>query len=548
MATVNSSLCIDNCAVKSLRLTAIPIALLALTWILPATQAANVSSSFFLAQTPGYPESKLSFHGLIKPKVKNAIVRIDVQLDRGWTDTRLRTRSTSSGAWKIQTNITALATQATYRARVTIAGDTYTTRSRSITVKQVPQISAPEDLIALNGPGGRIHGTDVSRWQHPGDKPIDFVKMYNAGIRFVMIKASDTRDDADALALKFLLMDRNAAQAAGIFTGYYHYAVLPNTTDREAVIRDAQAQAQKAVWRLSSLGGYTERDLPYALDLENNCVAVSGSVCTRRAPRTLVTLWAETWMEFVHEKTGRKPFFYSYPTFLEQAMVRSEKLRQYPLWKAQYGIDPADPVAEPGRKIFGCFVHSWSTSNCSSLWQIWQYSSCGIGKRYGVASSRIDLNVFRGDAASFLQLTRGIWAPQPGDFLPVNEPTSMLVTSVRATSTDKNTAIKVEVRRPNNEPVVTGTVAFKLSDNPTFRVDQTPIRDASGVWTLRLRNLPAGTISGNVIYVDQTNTHARSEQPITFNLIQGPEPTPTPSPTPRPVRPPVDTCKGQIKN
>ena len=533
---------------KSRRLITALLTLAVISWILPATQAATVSSSFFLAQTPGYPESKLSFHGLIKPRVKNAVVRIDVQLERGWTDTRLRTRSTSSGAWKIQTNITALATQATYRARVTVGSKTHTTRVRSITVKQVPQISAPEDLIALTGPGGRIHGTDVSRWQHPGDKPIDFVKMYNAGIRFVMIKASDTRDEADALALKYLLMDRNSAQAAGLFTGYYHYTILPHTTDRDEVIRDAQAQAQKAIWRLSSLGGYTERDLPYALDLENSCVAASGSVCTKRAPKNLVTLWAETWMETMHEKTGRKPIFYSYPTFLEQAMVRSEKLRQSPLWKAPYGIDPAAPTAEPGRKIFGCFVHSWSTGNCSSLWQIWQYSSCGIGKRYGVASSRIDLNVFRGDATSFLQLTRGVWSPQSGDYLPVNEQTNMLITSVKATSTDKNTAVRVEVRRPNNEPVVTGTVAFKLANDPATRVDQTPVRDATGVWTLRLRNLPAGTISGNVIFVDQTGTHARSEQPITFDLIQGPEPTPKPSPTPRPVAPPVDTCRGQIKN
>lgn len=158
------------------------------------------------------------------------------------------------------------------------------------------------------------------------------------------------------------------------------------------------------------------------------------------------------------------------------------------------------------------------------------------------------MNVFRGDATSFLQLTRGVWSPQSGDYLPVNEQTNMLITSVKATSTDKNTAVRVEVRRPNNEPVVTGTVAFKLANDPATRVDQTPVRDATGVWTLRLRNLPAGTISGNVIFVDQTGTHARSEQPITFDLIQGPEPTPKPSPTPRPVAPPVDTCKGQIQN
>jgi GH25 family lysozyme M1 (1,4-beta-N-acetylmuramidase) len=372
--------------------------------------------------------------------------------------------------------------------------------------------------------------------------------MYNAGIRFVMIKASDTRDDADALALKFLLMDRNAAQAAGIYTGYYHYTILPNTTDEAAVIRDAQAQAQKAIWRLSSLGGYTDRDLPYALDLENNCVLLSGSICRKYAPKKLVTLWAETWMETMYSKTGRKPFFYSYPTFLEQAMVRSEKLREYPLWKAQYGVDPADPTAEPGRKIFGCFVHSWSTANCSSLWQIWQYSSCGIGEMYGVASARIDLNVFRGNTFSFLQLTKGDWVPQTGDYLPVNEPTSLLVTGVRASTTDKRTAITVEVKRPNNQPVVTGTVAFKLVNDPASKVTQSPVRDAAGVWTLYLSKLPAGITSGSVIYVDQTNTHAGSEQLITFELIQGPEPTETPTTKPKPIRPPVDTCKNQIVN
>jgi lysozyme len=518
--------------------------------LLSPAQAATPNSSFYLVQTPAFPEHKVTFHGVIKPKVKNAVVKIDVRLGNSWTDTKLRTKSTPSGAWKIQTRATALQGQATYRARVAIGNQTLTTPSRSIVIEAPPAISTPDELIALNGPGGRIHGTDVSRWQHPYDKPIDFVKMYNAGIRFVMIKASDTRDEADALALKYLLMDRNAAQAAGIFTGYYHYTILPNTTKRAEVIRDAQAQAQKAIWRLSSMGGYTEKDLPYALDLENNCVASSGSRCIKYAPKSLVTLWAETWLETLYEKTGRKPFFYSYPTFMEQAMIRSEKLRQYPLWKARYGIDPADLTAEPGRKDFGCFVHSWSISDCTSLWQIWQYSSCGIGKKYGVASSRIDLNVFRGDTASFLQLTRGVWTPQSGDYLPVKEPTSIFITDIKATSTDKPVRIKVEVKRPSGTPVITGTVAFRLSTENPPRVDQSPVRDASGVWTLTLRNLPAGLTEGFVAFVDQTGTHAEIRQNISFTLLQGPEPTPAPSPTASPTRPPVvvDTCKGQIKN
>ena len=527
------------------------VAALAVSLISPA-YAANPTSSFFLVQTPSFPEYKVTFHGVIKPKVKNAIVKIDVRLNNQWVDTKLRARSTASGAWKVSVRATALESQASYRAQVSIGKKVITTKSQSLSIKQPPELSAPEQLIALTGPGGRIHGTDVSRWQHPGDKPIDFVKMYNAGIRFVMIKASDTRDDADALALKYLLMDRNAAQAAGIYTGYYHYTILPNTTDPDAVIRDAQAQAQKAIWRLSSLGGYTERDLPYALDLENNCVAASNGNCTKYAQRSLVTLWAETWLEIMYEKTGRKPFFYSYPTFMEQAMVRSAKLREYPLWKAQYGINPADPTAEPGRKIFGCFVHSWSTSECSSLWQIWQYSSCGYGDRYGVASSRIDLNVFRGDTSSFLQLTRGIWTPQTADLLPINEPTSMFITSVSATSTDKSVKIKVEVKRPSGTPVITGTVAFRLNPGPNGeapkKVDQTPVRDAAGVWTLTLQKLPAGLTEGYVAYVDQTKTHSENRQDLSFTLVQGPEVTASPTPTPTKFPVPVDSCKNQIRN
>lgn len=276
---------------------------LLISLISPAESAAP-TSTFNLVQTPAFPEYKVTFHGVIKPKVKNAVIRIDVKLNDSWVDTKLRTRSTSSGAWKVQARATALESKATYRARVSIGSKLVTTKSRNLTIDPVPQLSTPDQLIALTGPGGRIHGTDVSRWQHPGDKPIDFVKMYKAGIRFVMIKASDTRDDADALALKYLLMDRNAAQAAGIYTGYYHYAILPNTTNRNSVILDAQAQAQKAIWRLSSLGGYTEKDLPYALDLENNCVAASNGRCTKYAQRSLATLWAETWLETMLRKLG----------------------------------------------------------------------------------------------------------------------------------------------------------------------------------------------------------------------------------------------------
>ena len=66
--------------------------------------------------------------------------------------------------------------------------------------------------IVQAGPGARIAGIDISHWQHPGDAPIDFTQMYSAGVRFVMIKGADAQTAADAVALKFLIPDRKAAQ------------------------------------------------------------------------------------------------------------------------------------------------------------------------------------------------------------------------------------------------------------------------------------------------------------------------------------------------
>jgi hypothetical protein len=331
----------------------------------------------------------------------------------------------------------------------------------------------------------------------------------------------------------------------------YHFAYLPNSEDSEYVIRDAKAQAQKVIWRLASLGGYNERDLPLALDLENNCVKKSKSgSCIKTMSRSMVTLWAETWLKTVEEKTGRKPFLYSYSQFLESATSRSETLRQYPLWLAHYGINPADPIAQPGqRATIGCFVHSWSSANCSSQWQIWQYSSCGIGKKYGVPSSRLDLNVFRGTPESFLSLIQGKWQPEVADLMPVNEPTKINLISVAAIDTNDPVEINVEVFRSIGTPVVTGTVVFRPTDAALKIKKQTAVRSASGRWELTIEGLPAGTTAGTLNYVDISKTHADNEMPLAITLMQGPVlPKPTPTPKPTTTKAPGDSCAKQIKH
>lgn len=526
------------------------------TALTPAANGATSKTSltFHVESTPNAGESLVTFYGQIKPAAKG---KISIQSFDGitWKDTPLKVTASSSGAWKITTVATAVKAEGQYRAHVLVGKKKTISKAANFKVDNSKTFLTTDALFITDKTskltGGRIQGSDVSRWQHPNDQPIDFKKMFDAGMRFVLIKGSDAQEKADIETMRWLVGDRNAAQAAGLYTGMYHFAYLPNSTDEAYVIRDAKAQAQKVIWRLASLGGYNERDLPLALDLENNCVKKSSNGnCIKTMPRSLVTLWAETWLQTVEEKTGRKPFLYSYAQFLEMAMARSEALRQYPLWLAHYGINPADPIMQPGQRTsIGCFVHSWSTANCSSQWQIWQYSSCGIGKNYGVPSARLDLNVFRGSPENFLSLIKGKWQPEPVDMMPINEPTNINLISVATTDTNKPVLINVEVFRSIGTPVVTGTVVFRPLDTNVKVKKQTATRSASGRWELSIEGLPAGVTAGTLNYVDISKTHADNLLPLSINLVQGPVlPPPTPTPKPTTSKKPTDSCAKQIKH
>jgi GH25 family lysozyme M1 (1,4-beta-N-acetylmuramidase) len=417
--------------------------------------------------------------------------------------------------------------------------------------------------ITTAGPGGKIEGIDISLYQHPGGAPIDFRQMYNAGIRFVIIKGGDTFDQFDAQAVKYLATDRAAAQRASMYTSFYYYATLPDSYDPAVVVSDAKAQAQKTIWRLASLGGYNRRDLPVALDLENNCVRLNNSgTCAHVAAPQLVTLWAQTWLDTVAKTTGKKPFLYSYPQFLENSMVRSSALRQYPLWIARYGTNPTLTSTQLNAKSVGCYAHSWSNADCSTQWQIWQYTSCGIPGKYGVPGDRVDLNVFNGNTHDFMSLVRGTWQPTPAQMLPFNEPTTLSITSQNSATNKDPVIINVNVTRPDGTPVVAGSVSFTSATSLMSSGVQNAVRSASGSWTLRITGLPAGNYLGTVNFQDSTSTEAASQEPIEFTVSQAPTPTPTPtpsssstpslnptpSPSPTAKKPPVNSCAGQFRN
>ena len=230
-------------------------------------------------------------------------------------------------------------------------------------------------------------------------------------------------------------------------------------------------------------------------------------------------------------------------------MVRDKELSSYPLWIAQYAIDPAKEGAKPNVKAAGCFVHSWTTAQCSANWTVWQYTSCGIAPKYGVPGTRLDLNVFSGTPEKFQSLLTGTWLPEIADVMPQGESTTMTITSVFASTTNKNAVISVEVKRPDNSPVVTGAVKYYFNSTNQIvpKVTQTIARETSGSWKLSITGLPAGTWVGNVGFKDASGTHAEIKTPLVLTIAQGPTPPPTPTKKPS-TKPATDGCRNQIKN
>ena len=411
------------------------------------------------------------------------------------------------------------------------------------TVVDTPTVTT----VAALGAGKRILGADISRYQHPTSllfpdgAPIDFAAMYQAGARFVIIKGSDGRDLGHNNAAKWYAQDRANAQAAGLYTGFYHYAYFPATTNAAAIVADAVAQADKAVWRLASVGGYTARDLPFALDLEEWCVNTnSDGSCAKVVTQTNATLWTKTWLARVAERTGRKPIVYSSPAFLTKYLARDPQLRDYPLWMAHYGPDPRVLTNFPSMKSDGtCYINAWTLSPCIPQWTIWQYTSSAKADKFGIAGGNLDLNLFSGGSTEFLSLTKGDWLPAAGDFLPFNETTTATVRGLTFSTITKPLTFTVDVARITGGPVVSGTVSFVLMSN-ALGVPPTPAqitamrqsvkRLATGTWQVTVNGLPAGTWLGQVSFRDSSGVHAASAAAIVFTLID-PNPPVTPSDT-----------------
>jgi GH25 family lysozyme M1 (1,4-beta-N-acetylmuramidase) len=128
------------------------------------------------------------------------------------------------------------------------------------------------------------------------------------------------------------------------------------------------AQANLVIHKVGRLGN---GDLPVMLDIE-----VTGG----QSPATIQAR-ARHWLQLVEAGTGKRPFVYSYGSFLQRNL--GSGFGDYPLWIANYGSScPSVPSG-------------WSN------WVFWQYSDGG---------GHLDHDVFNGNQAQLLALA-GAAAP-----------------------------------------------------------------------------------------------------------------------------------------
>jgi lysozyme len=121
---------------------------------------------------------------------------------------------------------------------------------------------------------------------------------------------------------------------------------------------DEVAQANLVISKVGKLG---EGDLPVMLDVE-----VTGG----QSPATIQTK-AKHWLELVEAGTGKRPFVYSYASFLQTNL--GSGFGKYPLWIAGYG--ESCPSVPSG----------WTN------WAFWQYSD---------GNGALDHDVFNGSLAT----------------------------------------------------------------------------------------------------------------------------------------------------
>lgn len=198
-----------------------------------------------------------------------------------------------------------------------------------------------------------MEGADISYFQ--GN--IDAKKMYDAGIRLVIIRAGFGRT-IDKNFVSYI----NALYKAGIRIGVYWFIYA-------STIYEARLNAEKC---LDVIRPYKDMiTCGVWADWEYDSDKVAGNKLTVSTRCNIVK-------EFLMaiELEGYIAGIYSNEDYIKNGKFSKELIAEYPLWFAKY----AGAAGDYAKKGLGNFPY------------LWQYTSSGKGSQYGVSSKCIDLD------------------------------------------------------------------------------------------------------------------------------------------------------------
>lgn len=223
----------------------------------------------------------------------------------------------------------------------------------------------------------RALGLDISHYQGTPD----FNKMRNAGVSFVIIKASQN-NFIDSLFRE----NWEGAKEAGLLRGAYHFYDM-----REGSL-DPKAQAGFFCDLLENDPG----ELLPVLDYENPGREGYPDYPLHEKGETIVHQFSGR----VKKRLKHYPMLYTNLAGIQSLTPLSAHIRSLDLWIAWYNTTSHSPLT-------GTF----------SNWRMWQFRTTGNGEKFGVQSKGVDLNAFNGtvtdlyDYANSLHMTDRILNP-----------------------------------------------------------------------------------------------------------------------------------------
>ena len=224
----------------------------------------------------------------------------------------------------------------------------------------------------------RTMGIDVSRWQDDNSTPqrMDFAKAYNAGARFVFIKASQACwMDED------MLYNWKSAQDALLLRGAYLFLDWTRSPVEQAHF-------------FCNLLEKDPGELPPVVDFE----------CRTGVPSDAVDK-LEIVCEIIFERLGKRPIIYTSPWYWKEYGSADPWWYLHDLWIANYEVDkPFIPLP-------------WN----DYTWTFWQWTDKGDGKLFGAESYGLDMNWFNGSFDALMAYA-GATIPDPEPEPPQPEP------------------------------------------------------------------------------------------------------------------------------